>query len=113
MAREANAQTIMEIAESLGITFTVLPKEKIQRGILTVKEKFPILHIDGEKCAQALYALKNYHREYDEEKKMFNDIPVHDWSSNVADMIRYWAMAPEPVVAGMDYNWNLYTTTYT
>jgi len=89
MAREANAETISQIAESLGIQFTILPKEKIQKGILTVKERFPILHIDGEHCAKALYALKNYHREYDEERKIFKDIPVHDWSSNCADMIRH------------------------
>jgi hypothetical protein len=113
IAREANVETVASIAESLGITFTILPKESIQKGILTVKEKFPTLFIDGEKCSKALYALKNYHRQYDDEKKQFKDLPVHDWSSNCADMIRYWAMAPEPVVAGMDYNWNLYQTTYT
>jgi len=109
MAREANVETVAEIAAQLGIQFTVLPKESVQKGILTVKEKFPILHIDGEKNAKALYALKNYHRQYDDEKKQFKDLPVHDWSSNYSDMIRYWAMAPEPVLAGVDYDWNLYS----
>jgi len=108
MAREANAETIAQIAESLGITFTILPKEKVQKGILTVKERFPLLNIDGEHCSKALYALKNYRREYDEDKKIFKDIPVHDWTSHCADMLRYWAMAPEPVTPGMDYDWNLY-----
>ena len=114
MAREVNAETISEIAESLGITFTILPKEKINKGILTVKERFSLLHIDGAKCAKALYALKNYRREYDEDKKIFKDIPIHDWTSHCADMVRYWAMAPEPVTPGMDYDWSLYSKqTYT
>jgi hypothetical protein len=38
-----------------------------------------------------LAALRQYHYEYDEEKKTFAPRPVHDWSSHAADAFRYTA----------------------
>ena len=37
-------------------------------------------------------ALKSYHYEYDEDKKVYKQEPVHDWSSHYADMFRYLAL---------------------
>jgi hypothetical protein len=34
-------------------------------------------------------ALKQYQREYDEDKKAFRDKPRHDWTSHYADAARY------------------------
>ncbi len=36
-----------------------------------------------------LNALKQYQREYDEEKKCFKDKPRHDWTSHYSDAFRY------------------------
>jgi hypothetical protein len=41
--------------------------------------------------AQGLAALRQYHYEYDEEKKTFSPKPFHDWSSHAADAWRYLA----------------------
>ena len=41
--------------------------------------------------AQGLAALRQYHYEYDEEKKTFSPKPYHDWSSHAADAFRYLA----------------------
>ena len=38
-----------------------------------------------------LSALRQYHYEYDEEKKLFSNKPAHDWASHTADAWRYTA----------------------
>ena len=42
---------------------------------------------------QGIAALEQYRREWDDEKKTFKPIEVHDWSSHLADAFRYLAMA--------------------
>lgn len=43
------------------------------------------------RCNQGLEALKAYHYEWDEERKVFGNQPMHDWSSHCADAFRYLA----------------------
>lgn len=40
---------------------------------------------DSEEVKLGLAALKHYHREWDEGRKVFKNTPYHDWSSNGAD----------------------------
>ena len=40
---------------------------------------------------EGLEALRQYHYEYDEEKKIFSNKPAHDWASHTADAFRYLA----------------------
>jgi phage terminase large subunit len=47
--------------------------------------------VAGPKDCDGVEALREYHREWDDEKKCFRDNPVHDWSSHTADGIRYVA----------------------
>jgi len=42
-------------------------------------------------CHDGIQALRNYHYEYDEEKKVMSQKPKHDWSSHGADAFRYAA----------------------
>jgi len=42
-------------------------------------------------CTEGVSALRNYHYEYDEEKKSISQKPKHDWSSHAADAYRYTA----------------------
>lgn len=55
-----------------------------------------------EACREGIETLKQYQREYDEDKKCFRDKPRHDWTSHYADAFRYaclvWReeMAPKP-----------------
>jgi hypothetical protein len=55
-----------------------------------------ILHrcwFDEENCAEGIRCLKNYRKEFDERKGIFNDRPLHDWSSHGADAFRYLAVS--------------------
>ena len=38
-------------------------------------------------------ALKLYRREWDSDKKVFRDKPLHDWTSHAADAARYMAIS--------------------
>lgn len=99
-------RTRLETAKSLGITFETITKKdgkiisavpniSIEDGIDIVRQRLQTIHFDKERCERVRKALKNYHKEYDERNKVYRNNPKHDWSSHVADMIRYWAVTPD------------------
>jgi phage terminase large subunit len=57
-------------------------------GIQAARLTLADCYIDT-KCQEGLDALKQYQREYDEDKKCFRDKPRHDWTSHYADAFRY------------------------
>lgn len=77
----------------------VMKNESIEVGIHAVRQLLPVCEFDEEKCAQGLNALESYHREWDDKRKMFKDIPCHDWASHPADAMRTLAMGLPKVVA--------------
>jgi hypothetical protein len=40
------------------------------------------------RCGESIEALRQYHYDFDEEKKTFSNRPAHDWSSHSADAFR-------------------------
>lgn len=82
-------QSRKEFAKALGFNFEVVPNLSIQDGIDAGRRLFKIMYIDKNKCADFLEAIPQYTRVYDEEKKIFKDIPLHDWTSHFADEHRY------------------------
>lgn len=71
----------------------VLPQLAIKHGMDALRGLFPRIFFDASKCQTLVQALKEYRQEYDEERKIFKDTPLHDWSSHFADMMRYMAVA--------------------
>lgn len=107
------AETTANLAAGIGINFIILPRAEITEGIRVTKMKFPLLWIDKTKCSKFLDAIKRYRYEWNEEKQIYTDKPIHDWSSHAADMLRYWGMALEPVLPGeLDQDFSLYTHSY-
>lgn len=86
---------IIEIARNFGVSFTVAPKFSVAKGIEATRALLQRAWIDEVRCHDGLQALKSYHFEWDPEKKMLGDKPVHDWSSHGADAIRTYAVTPE------------------
>lgn len=91
MVREwgGGAITRYEKARQLDINFTVLEQITVADGIENVWTHFGKLWIDAEKCRSLINALENYRREFDEAKNIYKNKPIHDWSSNYADALRY------------------------
>jgi len=71
---------------------TVVPQIGVQDGIQAARKMFPRCYFDEGNCADGLNALRQYQREYDEDKRMFKDRPRHDWTSHAADAFRMAAV---------------------
>lgn len=82
----------LEIAASLGINFKVCPNIPIEDGINSVRMLLPKCWFDKQKCEKGLEALRSYHKEWDEDNRMFKNHPEHDWASDGADGFRYLAV---------------------
>ena len=89
--------TIVENAKKLlPGDVTVLPRISVEEGINAARVLLPKCKFDADRCAQGLKALRLYRREYNEDRKVFSDKPLHDWTSHAADAFRYLAMGLEP-----------------
>ena len=77
---------------SLG-RFVILPRLDVQEGIMAARKTFPYCRFHVTRCAKGLASLRQYHRQWDDEKKMFAIGPEHDWSSHDADAFRYLSLS--------------------
>jgi phage terminase large subunit len=75
-----------------------VPKLSIDDGIEAVRKLLPRCWFDREKCTEGLKALRQYHREWDDSRKVFIERPYHDWASDPADAFRYLALGLRPTV---------------
>lgn len=80
-------------ARQMGIVFRVVPNLPIADGIEATRRIIPRCWFDQNRCADGLRAISYYRTEYDENKRVFKDRPLHDWSSHGADAFRYFAVA--------------------
>lgn len=109
--RDVNDTKLVGLARSLGWhPIRCLPNESIDSGIQAVRSLFPMLEFnesplpfEGEspeeartRMARALDALRQYRREWDEKRQCFKDAPLHDWTSDFADALRYLAKGRKP-----------------
>jgi phage terminase large subunit len=97
-ARAKSLQTGRSIIEQLAATLetknlSVVPDIGLQNGIQAVRMTLPRVWFDGEKCRDGIEALRQYQREYDEDKKAFRQSPRHDWTSHPADAFRMLAVS--------------------
>lgn len=91
-------RTTLEMARELGIRFRVLGRDKLEDGIEATRGILDKCWFDQPKCKRGLEALQMYRRAKNErlsteDKPVFGDKPLHDWSSHSADAFRYLAMA--------------------
>jgi len=83
----------LEVMHSLGLKPTVIiPAQSVDDGIQAVRSVFPRLWID-ERLGDFIEAITQYRKEYDEDKRVFKNKPLHDWSSHYADALRYLAQS--------------------
>ncbi len=72
--------------------FKVARKLEVADGINAVRSILPRCWFDATKCERGIEALKQYQRDWDDDKKTFKDEPRHDWASHAADAFRYGAV---------------------
>lgn len=69
----------------------IVPNLSHADGIQAARKMFPRVYFD-ESC-EALEALRQYRREWDDERKCFKEKPLHNWTSHPADAFRYLAVS--------------------
>lgn len=90
-ARAKSLQTGRSIEEqfrALGWKPRIVPELGLIDGIQAARLTLADAYFD-ENCREGIEALKQYQREYDEDKRAFRDKPRHDWTSHYADAFRY------------------------
>lgn len=96
---------IEQLGEHLGLShLTIVPDLSVQDGIQAVRQMLPDTWFDITRCEEGIEALRQYQREYDEDKKAFRQTPRHDWASHPADAFRMLAISwrIEPTVKAPD-----------
>ena len=101
-ARAKSLQTGRSIIEQLAAylepkNLAVVPDIGLQNGIQAVRMTLPRVWFDAEKCRDGIEALRQYQREYDEDKKAFRQSPRHDWTSHPSDAFRMLAVSWQEV----------------
>lgn len=98
---DAKAKTLAaqgkSIQEQLSVVFgwskvRVIPTLSIEDGIQATRKLLGRAYIDTG-CEEGIEAVRQYHREWDDSKKMFKDKPEHDWTSHPSDALRTVAVA--------------------
>lgn len=86
-------RTRVETMQDLELNPIVVPMASLLDGINAVRQTLPrcVFHSDCED--EGIAALEQYRREWDDDKKVFKQNPLHDWSSHLSDAFRYMAMA--------------------
>lgn len=74
--------------ESLKIVLNLSLQDGIQASRMALQRAW-----FDTKCQEGIECLRQYQREYDEDKKVFRDKPRHDWTSHGADAWRYLSIA--------------------
>ncbi len=98
LGKERN-ESMSDQLRTLGLPNRTLIVADREAGIEKVRQFIPKCWFDEKKCGRGLRALKEYRREYDEDKKRFRSEPFHDWASDGADAFRYLATGIKDVAA--------------
>jgi phage terminase large subunit len=88
----SNRSVIEQLGDKIPLkTIKIAPNLKLQDGIQASRLALTRTWFD-HKCTDGIECLRQYQREYDEDKKVFRDKPRHDWTSHGADAFRYLAL---------------------
>lgn len=83
---KTRVQTIKELWPN--IELVVIPRLSVDDGIARGRIMFSHLWIDETNCQKFLDHIAQYRQEWDENKGMFKEKPLHDFTSHAADVHR-------------------------
>jgi hypothetical protein len=79
----------------------IVPNLSLQDGIQASRLALTRAWFDN-RCEEGIECLRQYQREWDDDKKVFRDRPKHDWTSHSADAFRYlsivWKDEESPIL---------------
>jgi phage terminase large subunit len=85
----AGGKSIQQQMHAQGIgRILIAPRLDVEEGIQAARATFPHCWFDSQACAEGIEHLRNFKREWDDEKKVFSMRPVHDQASHAASAFR-------------------------
>jgi hypothetical protein len=89
----SNKSIIEQLSDKIALkSLRIVPSLSLQDGIQATRLALTRAWFD-HKCEDGIECLRQYQREYDEDKKVFRDKPRHDWTSHGADAFRMLSIA--------------------
>jgi hypothetical protein len=80
----------------------IVPNLSLQDGIQATRLALTRAWFDN-RCEEGIECLRQYQREWDDDKKVFRDRPKHDWTSHSSDAFRYlsivWKDEDSPILS--------------
>jgi len=89
----SNGKSVVEQLFALGIKGKIVPSLSRQDGIQAARMVLPVCWFDREKCQDGLEHLRQYKRQWDEDRKMFGPDPAKSPHNHSADAFRYAAIS--------------------
>lgn len=85
-------KTLMEGQGMADHAYKVGTRMKYPDTLVPIREALARSYFDRTRTGHLVKALKNYRREYDDRRKIYRDVPLHDWSSHPVDAFRELAI---------------------
>ena len=102
-----------EFLTEAGLNIDVAAKLSVEDGIMAVRKMLPNAWFNKETTKFGLECLRNYRRVFNEKLNVYQEKPLHDWSSHCADAFRYLAIGIDTNSTTTRSNWNKpYESTY-
>ena len=102
-----------EFLTDAGLTLEVAPKSSVEDGIQAVRRLLSNCWFNKETTKHGVECLRNYRRVFNEKLNVFQERPLHDWSSHGSDAFRYLALGIDTASTTKRTNWNKpFETTY-
>lgn len=87
-----------EAAASLGLHFQIVKRpEHKEDGIQAIRNVIARCWFDKTKCARGVSGLKGYKKKWNDKMMVYENTPVHDWTSHPTDALQTMALTdPAP-----------------
>jgi hypothetical protein len=102
-----------EFLTNAGLNIDICPKHSVEDGIVAVRKMLPNTWFNKDTTKFGVECLRNYRRVFNEKLNVYQEKPLHDWSSHAADAFRYLAMGMDTTSTGKRSDWTQpYETTF-
>lgn len=76
-----DTSTLIDRAAEVGLDMVALPRcQNLEHEVEMVRASFPRVRFDRDRCRQGIHCLTNYKKSWDDNKKCYSHLPVHDWA---------------------------------
>ena len=108
MVRElGTGKSRYEILTEAGMNIDVARKMSVEDGIQAVRATLPSIWFRNNSTVnKGLECLRNYRRVFNEKLNVYQEKPLHDWSSHAADSFRYLCIGLDRSGNSHHTDWN-------